>query len=259
MTLTPTYDSQLNRVKLNCTSLGAAVSAIVSRSTDQIVWTTVRGGGNVVITSGTMAEISDYEFVNGVINYYKVDPNTGADQTANITPSFTQLWLKSVARPFLNMSFTLHEIVSAIRRKSRNGVFEVIGRTLPVGVTDVRLGRNYTLMLVTETAQQASDLDLLLASGDILFLHPPTDWLIPKGHYIMPGDYEEGLRWTTTWRVWQIPVEEIAAVGSDVVGSTATWTTVTSTYATWADVVAAHSSWASLLTLIGDPSEVIVP
>jgi len=73
MTVTLTYDSALARVRITATALAAADYATVERSTDQILWTTVRGGANVAVSAGAfVSTVDDYEFTDGVPNYYRV-------------------------------------------------------------------------------------------------------------------------------------------------------------------------------------------
>lgn len=55
-----------------------AQTALIERSTDQITWSTVRGATALTL-SGSAAAIDDYEFSDGVANYYRA---TYADSTA---------------------------------------------------------------------------------------------------------------------------------------------------------------------------------
>lgn len=71
MTVTPTYDSTLSRVRIAATGLASAPTALVERSTDQISWTTVRGGTAVPVSGGACA-LDDYEFAADVTNFYRV-------------------------------------------------------------------------------------------------------------------------------------------------------------------------------------------
>ena len=259
MTVSLTYDATFARVIIDCDGLGAAVSAVVERSTDQIRWSTVRGGLDVGITAGVFdLPLNDYEFVPGVANFYRVDPNTGSNQTANTTPVLTETWLKSIARPFLNQSFAQSEIVTDAVRPERDGVFDIIGRSLPVAVTDVRSSKQYGLRLVTRTLDEADTLDMLLASGDTLFLHVPPTWPLPSA-YVAVSNAPRAFRWSTDWSTWTLSIKEVAAPSPDIVGSLSTYQTVLSTYATYTTLIAAHSDYADVLTLIGSPSEVIVP
>src|SRR5690606_18608146 len=145
-----------------------------------------------------------------------------------------------------------------VTRHARGGVFDVVGRSLPVAVSDVRGSRQWTLRVLTDTAEQAAAVDLILASGDPIFLHMPPGMPMGSGTYAVIGDTTE-TNLDGVVRLFTLPLTETAAPAADVVGATSTWQTVVSNYATWADVVAAHATWAELLELIGDPSEVVVP
>lgn len=72
MTLSLSYDSTLARVRITATGLDAATFANVERSTDQITWTTVRGGIDRPISAGVMQPLDDYEFIDSVPNYYRL-------------------------------------------------------------------------------------------------------------------------------------------------------------------------------------------
>lgn len=182
-------------------------------------------------------------------------------QSADITPTLTDVWLKSVARPFLNQVVTLVGPGLQVERFPRGGVFDIVGRSLPVAVSDVRGSRRYALTFMTETDDAADDLERIFAAGDTLFLHAPAGFAIPaSGVYVQAGQVfyrypnnADPLRLTTVQFV------EVAAPGADVVGSTSTWQTVINNYATWQDLIADKATWADVLELIGDPSEVIVP
>ncbi|PWR08569.1 hypothetical protein DKT68_15240 [Micromonospora acroterricola] len=182
--------------------------------------------------------------------------------SGSVTPALGGVWLKSLARPFLNRQVTVRDVSEVIRR-SRAGVFDVVGRSFPVAVTDVRGSRQWTLDLSTYSEQDRSDLDLLLASGDVLLVQvPPAAGRLsatPAG-YVVVGDTREITPPTLdlAMRVFSLPCVEAAAPGPDVVGATSNWQTVLNTYATWADLLTAHATWGSVLELVGDPEDVIV-
>jgi hypothetical protein len=262
ITLTLTYDPTLSRVRLVGGGLDQFTFVTFERSSDLISWTTVRGGESVPVSAGA-ATLDDYEFLPNEINYYRMTTLAPFSQTSDvedITPAQTDVWLKSIARPFLNI------IVSPLGgrfeydRPERGAAFAVVGRSLPVAVTDLRGSRRYALKLRTDTAAQAAAIEALLASGDILFLQAPAGSVVPSGGvYLMAGavkvqtpDVSRSLRFTN------IDVTEVAAPGADVVGATSTWQTVIDTYATWADVIAAKATWTELLDLVGDAGEVVV-
>lgn len=193
------------------------------------------------------------EDIDGVLNIYRV-----AGSTVSVVPTLDRVWLKSVARPFLNRAVTVFDY-SEVERSARSGVFDVVGRSLPVSVSDVRGSRRWTLELLTETAGDAQDLDLLLASGDPLLVHVPADCGVPGG-YVEVGDARQ--RRTarrTERRVFELPCVEVAAPGPDVIGSTVTCQSVLNEYPTCQAVLDAHPTCLDLMELIGDPTDVVVP
>lgn len=224
----------------------------VERSLDQITWTTVRGGASVTSNDLGGIALDDYEFTPGVPNHYRV-----AGDEVSVTPNMVGVWLKSVARPFLNRQVTILDY-SDVSRPSRSGTFEVVGRSDPIAVNDLRGSPRWTLDVLAETAAEAESIDLLLASGDTLLVHTHAGCDVPGG-YVTVGDTNvRRLSRQSARRGIAVPCTRSAAPGPDVVGAISNWQTVLNTYATWADVLAAHSSWSSLLELIGDPTDVVV-
>lgn len=244
--------------------------ATVDRTLDGVTYTIVRGASEVGITTGCELErvVDDYEFPVGRLITYRVrsftdDGTLVITTTCQITVTLDQVWLKSIGRPFLNRSVDCVLNPSPIVRRARNGIFPIVNRSFPVASTDVRGSREVDLRFVTQTTDEREDVDLLLASGDPIYVQTPLAYPLPT-MYAVIGDTAESRPvrnrlCNNDWRLWELPLVEVAAPGPDVVGSTSTWQTVVNTYATWADVLAAHSSWASLLELVGDGSEVIVP
>ncbi|PSK90576.1 hypothetical protein CLV30_1381, partial [Haloactinopolyspora alba] len=184
------------------------------------------------------------------------------DHFAAITPDLQgQVWLKSVPRPFLNRPITVRALEETTR-PSRTGVFEVVGRSLPVAVTDVRSSRRFALTVVTSTRADAKELDFVLASGDPMFLQVPPD--VPELHL---SQLHCVLDETTQVRInphgsgttfWTLPVIETAAPTPDVHGVTSTWESLIADFGSWQAVVAAFASWADVLDYVGSPESVIV-
>lgn len=264
MTVTLTYDDQLSRVRVTATALdAAAVTARVDRSTNGIRWTDVRGALQLAVAGGVLQlPADDYEFpADQLVTYrlrtYDVAGVELANETATITPALTVPWLKVIARPFLNRPVTVQDY-SDVERRHRAGVFDVVGRTMPVVVSDVRSSRELDLVLLTSTPEQARELDLVLLSGEPVFLQIPEGFDVPAGYFHVGDTKQSRPSRKSVRRLFALPLTEVDAPGPDIVGATSTWHTVTDTYSTWSDVLAAHSSWANLLELIGDPSEVIV-
>lgn len=244
--------------------------ATVDRTTDGITYTTVRGASTVGITTGCALErvVDDYEFpVDELITYrvrsFTSDGLISRSTTCQIQVTLDDVWFKSIGRPFLNQQIFCVLNPSPITRTARNGIFPIVGRSFPVAITDLRMSRMVSLQVVTQTLEQRQDLDLLLASGDPIYVQTPSGHPLPTMYAVVGDTAEErpvrNRDCDNDWRLWTVPLIEVAAPGPDVVGSTSTWQTVVNTYATWSAVMAAHPTWADLLELIGDGSEVIVP
>jgi hypothetical protein len=181
----------------------------------------------------------------------------------DITPVLTDIWFKVIAKPFLNRTVHCVPKASPVTRRARQGIFPIIGRSFPIAVTDIRGSREYELDAITRTTQEYRDFDLVLSTGDIIFIHTPPTSPIETAYVaiddVVRAQPLNGTRCGNDWRVFTLPITEVAAPGADVVGSVGTWQTVVNTYATWSDVLANHPTWADLLTLVGSTNDVIVP
>lgn len=201
-------------------------------------------GGGAAISRGVVAALAPAAFLS--------------QETDSVTPDLTSVWLKSIARPFLNRAVTVIDW-SEIERPSRAGIFEVKGRSFPIAVSDVRGSRAWTLEVVTQTAADARDFDLVLASGDTLFVQTPDDCLVPGGYVCVETTSQRRSRPRGQRHIFALPMVEVAAPGPDVVGATYTCQGVLNDYATCADVLADNPTCADLLENISDANDVIVP
>lgn len=177
-----------------------------------------------------------------------------------LTPLLDSVWLKSIFQPFLNRKIKVLRDFDQVTRSARGGIFEIIGRSFPVAVTDLRSSKQWSIGVCTETPQQAFELDLMLSSGDPLFVHIPQNSNLPiPTMYVVVGETNMNKRAFSDHRTWQLPITQVAAPGADIVGSTATWQAVLNQFATWQAVLNAHTTWISLMQIIGSPTDVIVP
>lgn len=181
----------------------------------------------------------------------------------SITPELTDVWFKVIAKPFLNRTVYCVPKPGPVTRRARQGIFPIIGRSLPIAVTDIRGSREYELDAITRTTSEYRDFDLVLSTGDIIFIHTPPTSPIDTAYVaiddVVRAQPLNGSRCGNDWRVFTLPITEVAAPGANIVGSVGTWQTVVNTYATWSDVIANHPTWADLLTLVGSTNDVIVP
>jgi len=268
-TISVTYDSTLSRLRIAVTGLvGTAVTAKFERAIQDVgIWSTVRGGSSVNV-SGAAASLDDYEWPSDPgsdLNYRVTAYDVSGVQVDQVTefdavaPALDSIWAKIPAAPYLNMPITVVDR-SAIERKSRAGLFPIVGRSKPVMVGDVAGSLQFELQLLTENAADERNLDYLFASGEVLFLHLPAGVEHFPGGYYAVGDVtrETTLRLSAR-RVWTVPLTEVAPPGPDVIGSAYTWASAVAEYATWADLIADNLTWADLLQRTGTPSDVIVP
>lgn len=145
--LTLTYDDTNSRVLCSATSLASTVDvALFEVSTDQIHWTTVRGGAAVAV-SGNAASIYHYEFAPNVINYYRVSavdtalPSFVASSTAvnannaSVTPTLPGGWAQG----------DLLVIFATIRNSGTGSIVVPAGWTAMLQVDNIALlGRRAT-------------------------------------------------------------------------------------------------------------------
>jgi hypothetical protein len=209
--------------------------------------------------------VDDYEFAPGMVNTYRVRGFSDVDvqlssETNTITPVIDRVWLKSIARPFLNRGVTTRDY-SPPTRRSRAGRFDIGGRTLPVVVSPVMCGREWTHEVLTYSLEEAHAVDLLLASGDVIFIQVPPGYDIPGG-YVGVSDIQRARisrPLSDDKRQFSVPVFECAAPGPDVVGYTATWEGLLAEYGSWTAVLAQFATWADVLEYVSDPETVLVP
>jgi hypothetical protein len=265
MALTASYDPVLSRIRLVADNLGAtATRCVFWRTTTNFArYVTLRGGWPAPVTGGA-ARIDDYEFEPGLPMTYRVQSYTSTDLTAVatfdvvVTQDLDVVWLKVPAAPYLNRQVEV-SVRTEVTRRSRGGVFDVVGRTYPVAVGDVRSSRQFTLQLRTETAAQERDLDYTLAAGEVIYLQAPSVMDQFPGGYYSVGDVARApeARYTER-RVWVLPLTEVAAPGPAVIGSTYTISSMLAEYATITAVIAGNATINDLLERVASPSDVIV-
>lgn len=222
----------------------------------------------LVITNAIVdntASIDDYEFGADVPNYYRIRSRNVAGSLLEefveiTTPVLDGVWLKNLSRPFLNRKVDfLGEEEPEVLSPSRAGVFDIVGRTYPVAVTDVRSSRRLELVARLETVPESKEFRLILAAGDPVFLHVPAEHCVLETMYAVIGD----VTWrrqsaANTIRLHRLPLVEVAAPGPDIVGVTINWQGIFNTFDTWQDLITAQASWATTLELIGTPEDVVI-
>ncbi|MER7922176.1 hypothetical protein ABTY96_03395 [Streptomyces sp. NPDC096057] len=209
--------------------------------------------------AGDIAVATDYEAPLGVtvqwratvknpsgsgIFLYTSDPLTLDAET-------TDVWLKDPGNPARSTRVTVATPMPTWTTDARQGVNKVVGRGLPVVISDVRSGKTGDLTVVTETDADRQALSWVLETGNVLLLQWPPGWgeddiyVSVGGVQLAPVvDYAEFHD-----RTWVLPLTQVDRPIGGVVGSAdRTWQTVKDGNATWADVLAGASSWLDVYT-----------
>jgi hypothetical protein len=145
--LTLTYDDSFSRVLCTATSLPSTADvALFEQSTDQIHWTTVRGGSAVLIASNT-ASLYDYEFSPNALNYYRVSAvDTGAPTFVASSTAVTAV--NAAVTPTVPAGYAegdLLVIFAAVRNSGAGAIVTPAGWTVMFSVDNIALlGRRAT-------------------------------------------------------------------------------------------------------------------
>lgn len=262
--LTAVYDPLLSRVRLAGSGLPYNVTRVEVWRYDTPVLTNpeVVRGSELAAGPADTVRVDDYEFAAGVANTYVLRAYAGdvllGTARVVLTPVLTSVWLKNVARPYLNRAVTVTGF-SDVARPARGAVFDVLGRRLPVAVTEVRGSRRYELTLAAADAGEAEAIELALSFGETVFLHTPAGCAVPGSMHAYVGDVTTSRTSTRGVRRYlSLPLTEVDAPAAEVVGATITWQGVLAAYPTWADLLAAKATWLDLLESISDPGDEVI-
>lgn len=234
------------------TQIGSTSSALGSGSTE--AWFFNATGATV--PSGTITVTGGVAAISKGITQSFTRADFVTQETVSFTPTVTVTWLKNPRRPNLNIPVTVTDF-SAISRPARAGVFAVIGRTLPIAVTDVRGGRSYTLTLTTLDLPAAQDLDARLAQGDPVLLHVPANCPFPGGYYVVGDVQYDRHSARTKRRFFELPLTEVAAPAGSIYSQTATYGDILAAYATYSALLTAKPTYSDVLDYIAPAADVL--
>lgn len=224
LTATPENDDARVRIDIDHQSGAATTDALeVQRSADNVTWEPLRlttdTDGVILATDAT---VYDMEGGNGQTVYYRAralhnysgEYAASAWATDDAAWTSSTWWLKSVLHPSLNAPVYPHSVPS-YQRPARQGVFQALGATRALVVSDTRGADRGTIVFRVDTDSQASALNELLDSGEVLLLQgaPGQHW---TDRYVVLGDldrarlvdkaYVEGTLDTLTWVEVDAPV-----------------------------------------------------
>ena len=206
----------------------------VQRSTDsKATWQDVRFATYVDAT-GDADDFAadDYETGNAVAVWYRARATwlssglqiTGAwvETSAAVQWASDDCWLKVPTNPTLN---TIVEPIGApapIVRRARRGLFDIIGSSVVIAVSDVRIAQAWSLTLWTDTAAEAVAVGTALDA--VVVLYQPDQISAGDAHvassYFSPGETVEGFPTGlySPERTFMFPVSEVAAPADPTAG-----------------------------------------
>jgi hypothetical protein len=255
--VTVSYDPTRGRVRVKATGLDPSVVRVVvsSRRAGTSRWTEVRGGRVAVDDEGAMVRtVDDYEFVAGEGVEYRLVALSSAEgapdivvqqRIASISDTEETNWIKFIATPYRNRRVVLTDW-SEVSRKSRVALYDVVGRSQPVAVTDVHTGRQFSVDLVAHTLAEREALDTALGTGVPVFFQTPTSIACPS-IYAVIGDYSYKRPARRSLRsIVTVQLIEISPPPPSVVGAGLTYRILGTQYGAYADLHAAVDTYAEL-------------
>lgn len=186
--------------------------------------------------------------------------------TASVTPAQVGAWFKFPLRPFLNQAVNLCNWSDEVR-PARGEVFQVLGRSLPIAVTELRQSRQFTMTVVTVDSASAEQLSLALGFGDIVYLQTPGPGVYcglarrsyPQACYAFLGDVTIARALDgRPWYVVTIPATQVSPPDYMVPGASSTWQGIINGFSTWSTVISTFPTWNDVLNYQSSPANEIV-
>ena len=206
----------------------------VQRSTDsKATWQDVRFMTYVDAT-GDADDFADddYETGNAVAVWYRARATwlssglqiTGAwvETSAAVQWASDDCWLKVPTNPTLNTVVEPSGAPEPIVRRARRGLFDIIGSSVVIAVSDVRIAPAWSLTLWTDTAAEAVAVGTALDA--VVVLYQPDQISAGDAHvassYFSPGETVEGFPTGlySPERTFMFPVVEVAAPADPTAG-----------------------------------------
>lgn len=266
VTVTTTPDTTQARIELGITFTNTAITACkIERKDPGASWVIIKSGTAYPCVAGK-ATVSDFEAPLDVDVTYRVSQVTPAGSETLTTPAVRlnswppggptgpnagYTWLKDPAYP--SRSVRLDEVTSLpqLTYPARSGVFGIIDRPKPVGVSARRQSWLGELKFTTATLAQRDRVNDLLSRGQVLLLSTPDGFGIGN-QYVIVGDVVEdrieGAVVTEPSRAWTLPVTCVERPESLTLAPLGMrWVDVKTKYVTWDALTATGKTWNQLL------------
>lgn len=224
----------------------------------QVIWRT-DGAANVqTITSGVSAWSGGVAAVSKARLMYMA-PRAFTDQaigsTTPVLPSANvkPYWLMNPGRPGQNVRVEITGF-SEFNQAGKTGLFEILGRSVPVVVTDIMQSETFSFDIDAATKTEAKEIAQRLALGETMYLlssDPANDVDSVYFSTISIARKVDALKasWTIT-----VQARVTGQPAPAVYGSTYTWADVVTDYVSWTTLLAdpQNTSWVNLTDKISD-------
>jgi hypothetical protein len=227
--------------------------------------------GSVALGGSRLTGNTDVNPVLTFDNFHVGDLATTNQQfadlgTDDLTPLQDTVWLKFPLRPFLNREIPLCNW-SDESREARGAVFPILGRRLPIAVTDLTDSRTFEILLAFPDSNDVEDAELRLSFGDVVLLQTPGSTVeceLARRRYPAQGYFYVG-GWNKARpvngkpvNILTLPLREVSAPDASAAGSAITWDGVVSAFTDWNSVIANFATWLDLLAFSSDVADEIV-
>jgi hypothetical protein len=205
-------------------------------------------GGSAAISKARLLRVPPRDFTDqATTSYTPVFPN------ANSKP----YWLMNPSRPGQNIRVEITGFPE-LSQGGRTGIFEIVGRSAPVIVSDIMESISFEFTLDAANKTEAKEIAARIALGDPMYLLVPDlnadiDTLYFTATNLKRAVDTPGGSWSVT-----VSARQVSQPAPAVYGSTYIWSDVPTNYATWTDVVAGVATWSNLVDKVSN-SVIIVP
>jgi hypothetical protein len=233
-----------------------------SNDESQLYYHTTPSPGTIplgtVLYTGGVADVSRARIIQLPVRAFT---DQGTTSTTPVLPNANTkpYWLMNPGRPGQNIRVEITGFTE-ITQDGRTGVFEVVGRSAPVIVSDIMKSAAYEFTIDAANKQAAKELAARIALGDPMYL------LVGDPNADIDTFYFTALSLKRTLDAplgsWSVTVSarEVSQPAPAVYGSTYIWNDVTTNYASWTAVLAdpQNTSWSNLVDKISS-TVIIVP
>lgn len=197
--------------------------------------------------------VEDYEVPMGERVWYRIAWGGTSISTATVAgPTLADpdyVWLKSPGIPATN-TLVMMESAPEWSRAARQTLTDIVGRSTPIAVFDVRSSRSGELSVFVWDRHSNDLLNKLLDSGAVALIQAAPEYALPPNLYVSIGDSKaEPLSADAKepgWR-WALPITEVDRPIGGIKGSASrTWDMVEDA-ASWFDVFNSYETWEEVL------------